>query len=91
MKCSKSCLGHADERTAEITCVRCTGQRWILVRPASAPDPEYTCTRCRRVLTGDAHVRDPLASAESMARRPASATTRHRTAPGATQEPDPES
>ena len=46
-----SCLGHADERTTEVACARCAGQRWILVRPATAPDP-YTCLRCRAVLAG---------------------------------------
>jgi hypothetical protein len=47
-----SCLGHADERTAEVACARCTGQRWILVRPATAPDHPYTCLQCRAVLAG---------------------------------------
>ncbi len=40
MKCHiPSCLGHADERTAEATCTQCQGHRWVLVKPASAPDP----------------------------------------------------
>jgi len=48
-----SCLGHADERTAEVACARCAGQRWILVRPASAPDPtDFVCIRCKAVLAG---------------------------------------
>ncbi len=53
------CLGHADERTAEVRCQRCRGKRWILVRPASAPDPEYTCQRCEAVLAGK-NAADPL-------------------------------
>ena len=48
-----SCLGHADERTAEVACARCAGQRWILVRPATAPDPtNYLCIRCKAALAG---------------------------------------
>ena len=53
-------LGHADERTTEATCLRCRGRRWILVTPASAPDPtDYTCLRCRAALAGRT-VADPL-------------------------------
>jgi hypothetical protein len=48
MKCrTSSCLGHADERSAEVRCIECHGTRYVLVRPPSAPDPSYTCTRCR--------------------------------------------
>ena len=68
-----SCLGHADERTAEVACARCQGQRWILVRPATAPDPtDYRCLRCVRVLSGYPNVIDPLrtpASPEANAAR----------------------
>jgi hypothetical protein len=77
MKCSKTCLGHAGERTAEVTCVRCQGTRWILVRPAAAPDPEYTCIRCRAVLTGSARVQDPLIRVEARIRGRALAQDRH--------------
>jgi DNA-directed RNA polymerase subunit RPC12/RpoP len=55
-----NCLGHADERTAEVVCTRCRGRRWVLVKPASAPDPtDYTCRRCRAVLAGT-NASDPL-------------------------------
>jgi DNA-directed RNA polymerase subunit RPC12/RpoP len=54
------CLGHADERSAAVTCTRCQGQRWVLVKPASAPDPtDYVCIRCRAVLAGR-NASDPL-------------------------------
>lgn len=57
-----NCLGHADERSAEVVCVRCRGRRWILVKPASAPDPtEYSCHRCRAALAGK-NAADPLAT-----------------------------
>jgi DNA-directed RNA polymerase subunit RPC12/RpoP len=47
-----SCLGHADERPAEVACTRCQGRRWVLVSQAS-PDPTgYTCIRCRAALAG---------------------------------------
>lgn len=61
MKCNvPSCLGHADERTAEVICTRCQSQRWTLVRPASAPDPDaFLCHRCRVLLAGG-NVVDPL-------------------------------
>jgi hypothetical protein len=63
------CLGHADERTAEVICSRCAGRRWVLVRPRSAPDPSpYLCRRCRAVLDGARHVLDPLVTAEQRAR-----------------------
>lgn len=55
-----TCLGHADQRTAGVTCSRCHGTRWMLVRPASAPDPSYTCQRCTHVLAGYQAVADPL-------------------------------
>lgn len=52
------CLGHADERTAEVSCIRCQGQRWVLVTPQSAPDPtDYFCQRCRAVLAGKNAIR----------------------------------
>lgn len=57
-----SCLGDADERTAEVACARCTGPRWILVRPATAPDPtNYVCIRCKAVLAGG-NAPDPVGS-----------------------------
>jgi len=60
--CSTSnCLGHADERTAEVLCSRCGGTYWTPVRPASAPDTtSYRCARCTRVLASDPNVVDPL-------------------------------
>ena len=57
-----NCLGHADERPAEVACARCRGRRWILVKPASAPDPaRYRCQRCRAALAGK-NAADPLAT-----------------------------
>jgi hypothetical protein len=57
-----NCLGHADARPVEVVCVRCLGPRWILVKPASAPDPAgYTCQRCRAALAGK-NALDPLAT-----------------------------
>jgi hypothetical protein len=57
-----SCLGHADERTAEVACARCAGQRWILVRPATAPDPtDYVRIRCKAVLAAR-NASDPVGS-----------------------------
>jgi hypothetical protein len=88
-----NCLGHADERTAEVTCSRCQGQRGILVRPASAPDPSYVCARCTRVLAGYVNVKDPLASPEVRARlqeitrRRLAGMTSDSSVPGAAQEP----
>ena len=63
-----SCLGHADERTAEVACARCACQRWILVRPATAPDPtDYICIRCKAVLAGK-NASDSLVTPERRAR-----------------------
>jgi hypothetical protein len=66
-------LGQADERTAAVTCARCQGERYVLVRPASEPDPtDYRCQRCTRVLAGYPNVIDPLrtpASPEANAAR----------------------
>jgi hypothetical protein len=65
-----SCLGHANERSVRVTCVRCQGERYTLV-PSTHTEPEpYTCLRCREALRGG-HVVDPLASvaqAEARAR-----------------------
>jgi hypothetical protein len=48
-----NCLGHFDERTAELRCTRCERQLWILIRPSNAPDPVgYLCQRCRVALAG---------------------------------------
>jgi hypothetical protein len=55
-----SCLGHADERTVDVVCTRCGGQRWTVVHPAAAPDPaDYLCLRCSLALAGG-NVLDPL-------------------------------
>lgn len=61
MRCHVSnCLGHADERTAEVRCTRCQGVRWVVVTPIPAPDPTgYVCRRCQAAVTGR-YVVDPL-------------------------------
>ena len=76
-----SCLGHADERTAEVACSRCQGQRWTLVRPATAPDPtDYVCIRCKAVLAGR-NASDPVGSqAQQDARAQAGERLRERRA-----------
>lgn len=59
---------HADERTVEVSCTRCRGVRWILIRPATALDPEaYICQRCRAVRAGRATI-DPRVTEASRAR-----------------------
>lgn len=60
-------LAPFDERTAEVICTRCHGTRWALVKPASSPDPTYTCLRCRAVLAGR-NVVDPLVTPEARER-----------------------
>jgi len=58
-----NCLGHADQRTAEVTCARCSGSRWIPITPA--PD-ELHVRPVRQGSAGDTDVRDPLASEAQM-------------------------
>jgi len=56
----RTCLGHTDERTAEVICTRCRRTYWTPIRPASLPDPQdFTCRRCQVVLAGGNAV-DPL-------------------------------
>jgi hypothetical protein len=61
-----SCLGHAEERTEQVTCTRCGGQRWTLVPNGQPVLEEYTCTRCRAVLAGR-NAADPMVSADRRA------------------------
>jgi hypothetical protein len=71
-KCSvPNCLGHADQKTVEVACVRCHDRKWVPDpifpltlggRPDGPPIPlelPYTCVRCRAVLAGRNAV-DPL-------------------------------
>jgi hypothetical protein len=69
---ASSCLGHAEERTEEITCARCGGVRWLLLPNAEPVSAAYTCRRCRAGLAG-ANVIDPGAESASPAQRAARA------------------
>src|SRR5882724_12010166 len=66
-KCETArCLGHAAERTEEVTCDRCGQRKWILL-PDAVPTPtSFTCQRCLAVLAGSNAV-DPVAAAPSPA------------------------
>jgi hypothetical protein len=60
MKCSQGrCLGHAQERTEEVLCTRCSKPRWVLVAGEAPTPTDYTCQRCRAVMAGKNAV-DPL-------------------------------
>jgi hypothetical protein len=55
------CLGHAGERSVEVTCQRCSGSGWTRIQPASGPDTtSYRCARWTRVLASDPNVVDLL-------------------------------
>jgi DNA-directed RNA polymerase subunit RPC12/RpoP len=75
---SRESLGQADERSADVLCARCSGQRFVLVRPAAAPDPtDYVCIRCRAVLAGR-NVSDSLLSPERRAQLTEAAQARRK-------------
>ena len=75
----RRCLGHADQRSVEVICTRCTGQRWIpmpylpLDRHGRAGAPQnlteggFVCARCRGVLARR-NVVDPLPTPETLER-----------------------
>jgi DNA-directed RNA polymerase subunit RPC12/RpoP len=74
-------LPTADERTAEVRCVRCHGVRWVRVRPASGADPtDYVCLRCRAARAGR-NVIDPLVRVERRERGRNAARQRRRPSP----------
>jgi hypothetical protein len=76
-------LGHADERTAGVRCARCRKPRWIVVRPAGAATPVYTCQRCSAVLAGR-NAADPLVTEAGRARSRAATAAKRRKKAGLT-------